>query len=69
MVAFSGVALVNNSVNKDEVIEIKDSKEVLQATPCQDKMIDLHEYAIGYRADNIALLNKYMAICDRNDRK
>ena len=66
MVAFSGVAMANNSVNKDEVIEITDSKEVLKATPCQDRMIDLYEYAIGDGADNIALLNKYMAICDRN---
>ena len=63
VVAFSGVAMANTEEVKKEVIEIKENKEILEATPCEDRMIDLYEYAIGDGPENIALLNKYLNIC------
>lgn len=65
MVAFSGVAMANNVEVKEEVVVNNESKEVPEATPSEDRMIDLYEYAIGDGPDNIAFLNKYLSICNK----
>lgn len=63
MVAFSGVAMANTAEVKEKFVVNNESKEVLQATPCEDKAITFYELVIDGGDDNLTLLNELIGAC------
>jgi hypothetical protein len=63
VVAFSGVAMANTAGVKEEVMVKDASKELSQATPCEDNAIDFYELVIGGGDDNLTLLNDLIGAC------
>lgn len=62
MVAFSGVAMANSTEVKESTTLKNEIKEL--ATPCEERMMGLYEFAVGDGPDNVELWNKYLSICN-----
>jgi hypothetical protein len=63
VIAFSGVSMAETKESKSEV---KVEKQLLHATPCQDRAIDIYEYVMNeYNngGDDIDLLNALLSNC------